>query len=108
MKGSRGLKSSSNSSSKRGRHRKRVGTPGGSGIDFEAISGGHKGGNLEDATKTICYEDVSNLDTTPVAARQGKGKVSKPVSRASEAGGQAKGKFGNGKLPEYTHEETST
>ena len=64
--------------------RKRVGTPGGAGLEFDAAVQADSGSLAE----TFSYEDVSNLETlTPSAKRAELRAASKAAARAERNGG---------------------
>lgn len=74
--------------------RKKVETPGRTGVEFEAVQG--LGGSSQE---TFSYDEVSSLSTvTPATKRSGKGGGSKAVAKAKVAAGGEE--IGNGKRPD--------
>lgn len=106
MKTSRGKGRSS--SSNKAIQRKRIGTPGRSGVDFEAAVGSGCD-SAETVTETFSYDDVSDLSTLkPTVTRGGKGGPPKAIASAFRAGERANGEGASKKCQEESPEDTST
>lgn len=105
MKTSRGK---GRSSSSRAIQRKRIGTPGKSGVGFEAAVG-NGCDSAETVTETFSYDDVSDLSTLkPTVTREGKGGPPKTKTSASRNGKRANGEGTGEKRQEDYPEDTST